>query len=152
MDSCWDSHFHGDRLSHQETLFMSQKNTISSPRRPGNFLTLRWIDVFLRLIHICAVILLGTILISGSGGGFSLQIVAFAILLTGIGMTYVAYARNKNLLLEWTGLSLVVKLLLVIWITLGSTGHLTLFWILVAWSVIFSHAPKSFRHRQWRKP
>ena len=51
---------------------------------------------------------------------------------------------------EWSSAAVLVKLLLVGWMALDEAPRLLLFWVLVAWSVVFAHAPASVRHRRWR--
>ena len=116
---------------------------------PGRSLSLflRWSDVFLRGIHLSGVVLLGGAVLGADvsvawGGG--------TVLLSGVAMLLVEVWNRPELVSQWTGASLILKLGLVAWMLLDESLRTPLFWLIVIWSAIFAHAPSSFRHRRWK--
>ncbi|MBI4986608.1 MAG: hypothetical protein HZC24_15020 [Rhodocyclales bacterium] len=105
----------------------------------------RWLSVFLRGAHLIAVIAFGAALLpapaevpSGHAGA--------AMLLTGLLMWLLDLWHKPYHLLEGAGLSMLAKLALVAWMVVSPDLRLPLFWLVVAWSAVFSHAPIGFRN------
>jgi hypothetical protein len=107
---------------------------------------LRWLDVFLRGAHLSSVVLFGAVVLGASVSG---QIAGLAVLCSGLTMFAVEVWNRPEMLRQWTGASLLLKLGLVAWMLLDTSLRLPLFWLIVGWSAMFSHAPSTFRHRRW---
>jgi len=115
---------------------------------PGPTLSriLRWLDVFLRGIHLASVVLLGAAIL---GAAVPVQAAGLTVLVSGISM-FASEAWNRpDMLRQWSGASLLLKLGLVAWMVLDESLRQPLFWLIIAWSAIFAHAPSTFRHRRW---
>lgn len=113
----------------------------------------RWLSVLLRGLHLVTVIGLGAALLGAplaSAGGIAP--LAAAVVATGIAMFGLDLWRKPHHLLEIAGIAVIAKLLLVSWLMLDDAPRLTLFWIIVVWSAVFSHAPASLRHARLRGP
>lgn len=106
---------------------------------------LRWGGVLLRTLHLVAVIVLGA---SIHGAPLPTGVAGLAVLLTGIALLAVEMAGGQVVLGEAAGAAALVKLLPVVGVIWLPEWRLPLFWFLVAWSSLFSHAPKRLRH--WR--
>jgi hypothetical protein len=107
------------------------------------FPLLRWLNVALRGLHLVAVIMLGAALLGApvAGGPAALGVAA-----TGFAMLAIDTWSKPNHLLEVSGIAVLVKLAFVSWMALDTSPRLILFWIIVAASAVFAHAPARFRH------
>lgn len=106
-------------------------------------LLLRWLNVFLRGLHLVAVILLGAGLL---GAPVSSDTASYGVALSGFAMLALDMMRKPGHLRETAGVAVLVKLLLVGWMALDPVSRPVLFWLIVAGSAIFAHAPARFRH------
>lgn len=106
----------------------------------------RWLGIVLRGVHLVTVIFLGAALL---GGGTTTVAVA-AVMLSGITLFALDCWVYPGHLFEIAGASVLIKLLLIAGMALETSTRVPLFWIVVFWSVLFSHAPASLRHRRWR--
>ncbi|MBA3034401.1 MAG: hypothetical protein KKF85_01230 [Gammaproteobacteria bacterium] len=117
------------------------------PLIPRTDLLRRWLSVLVRGMHLVAVIAFGAALFGAPldhlGGVGRL---AAAVTVTGVAMFALDIWRKPSHLLEVAGVGVLAKLLLVGWMMFDSAPRLTLFWIIVVWSALFSHAPATFRH------
>ncbi len=107
----------------------------------------RWLSVLLRGVHLVTVIGFGAALFGAPAeqlGGVGR--LAAAVTISGGAMFALDIWRKPRHLLEVAGLGVLVKLLLVGWMMFDGAPRLALFWIVVVWSALFSHAPASFRH------
>lgn len=107
------------------------------------FRPLRWLNVLLRGIHLVAVIhfsasILGALPASASGG--------MAVFLSGSALWAVDLLQHPNHLRQMAGFSMLLKLVLIAGMIVAPGLRLPLFWTIVVWSVIFAHAPASFRN------
>jgi len=100
----------------------------------------------LRSLHVVTVIGLGAAVM---GAPLSLHGQSIGVLVTGIAMFALDLKTKPRMLLELSGAALVIKLGVIALMALNSELRLPLFWGLVVWSVIFAHAPASFRHATW---
>lgn len=110
----------------------------------------RWLIVLLRALHLVAVVTLGLSLYAPPGvGGSGAAVAGAAVLATGAAMFALDLIAYPWHLREIAGLSMLVKLLLVLVLVLVAAEPLrhALYWLLIVWSAIFSHAPGAFRHR-----
>ncbi len=105
---------------------------------------LRWLSVALRSLHLVAVICLGAEVL-----GAPLPSQSTNVLLSGIAMFALDLWNKPRLLLEWSGLALLLKLCMIVLMALYQPWRLPIFLGVVVWSVIFAHAPASFRHSSW---
>lgn len=104
---------------------------------------LRWINVVLRGLHLCAVILLGAALLGASAG---ISHAASAVAATGFAMLALDVWRKPHHLREASGIVVLLKLALVVWMVFDAAMQQTLFWLIVAGSAVSAHAPARFRH------
>lgn len=107
----------------------------------------RWLSVVLRGIHLVAVIrlgagVLGTLPGAAESGGM-------AVLLSGLALWALDIWQKPGHLREVAGLSMLLKLALVAAMIPAAELRLPLFWTIVVWSAIFSHAPANFRNARW---
>ena len=76
-----------------------------------------------------------------AGGDASLGVAA-----SGMAMFILDLWRKPGHLRETAGLAVLAKLLLVVWMAMDAPSRPVLFWVIVAVSAIFAHAPGQFRH------
>jgi len=105
----------------------------------------RWLGVVLRGLHLVAVILLGIDLF-GQATAASPDRAAIAVLVSGGLLWALDIWTKPDHLRQMAGVSMFAKLALVAAMVLWPTLQATLFWLIVVWSAIFSHAPASFRN------
>jgi hypothetical protein len=105
----------------------------------------RWLTVFLRSMHIVVVIWLGACLMDAPISA-SLKSAHLWVFATGAAMFAVDLWHHPGHLRETAGLGMLLKLALIAAMPIAPAHALALFWIVVVWSAIFSHAPASFRH------
>lgn len=100
----------------------------------------------LRAGHLAGVVGFGAALLGATG----LPEAALALLLvfSGLAMAALDAWSNPDWLKELAGLSLLVKFLLLGWFGVQEEARPALFWVILVFSVLFAHAPASFRHRQ----
>jgi hypothetical protein len=125
--------------------------TPAPPARPD--LLRRWLSVLLRGLHLVTVIGLGAALLGAPvehAGG--IPRLAAAVAASGIAMFALDLWRKPRHLFEVAGFSVLAKLLLVGGMMIEGAPRLTLFWIIVVWSALFSHAPASLRHARFFEP
>lgn len=105
----------------------------------------RWLVVVLRAAHLAGVVGVGAGLLAGQGAapGFVPLMV-----LSGVAMALLDAWANPVWLRELAGLSLLVKFALLGWFVVDDANRPLLFWLILVFSVIFAHAPASFRHRR----
>jgi len=109
--------------------------------RPG-----RWLNVGLRGLHQVAVVVLGAAVL---GAPVAAGPSAIAVLATGLILFTMDLSTKPGLLGERAGMAVLLKLALVAWMALDASARPWLFWLVVAWSTVFAHAPASFRHGRW---
>lgn len=107
-------------------------------------IALRWLNVLLRGLHLAAVVLLGAALL---GAPLPADRAAHGVALSGFAMLALDLWKKPGHLREVAGFAVVLKLLLVGWMAVDVAARLPLFWLVVAASAVFAHAPASFRHR-----
>jgi hypothetical protein len=114
-----------------------------APRRsiPGG----RWLSVVLRAAHLLGVIWLGAAV---HGAPLAAQGIGIYVLVTGVALFVLDLFTYPQHLREVAGLAVFVKLALVVGIVAVEPARLPLFWTVVVWSAIFSHAPANFRHKR----
>ncbi len=107
----------------------------------------RWLVVALRAAHLAGVVGVGAGLLAlpgGPAGGYVWLMVA-----SGVAMAALDAWSNPVWLRELAGLSLLLKFALLGWFVVADEGaQRLLFWAILVFSVIFAHAPASFRHRR----
>jgi hypothetical protein len=112
------------------------------PRRdfPGR----RWLSVVLRGLHLVAVIWLGAALLGAPAARDPVG--AWWVFATGALLFALDLWNRPQHLRQWAGMSMLLKLALVTLMLAAPEAELLLFWLLVIWSAVFSHAPASFRN------
>ena len=104
----------------------------------------RWLGVLLRAAHLAGVVGVGAGLLAGvQAHGFLILMVA-----SGVAMAALDAWSNALWLKEFAGLSLVVKFVLIGVFVVDEASRPALFWLILVFSVVFAHAPASFRHRR----
>ncbi len=74
------------------------------------------------------------------------------VLETGIAMFALDVRNKPRMLLEWSGVALVIKPGVSTLMAVSAKLRLPLFCGVVVWSAVFFHAPDSFRHAPRRRP
>jgi hypothetical protein len=124
---------------------MSASGAANTRRNVRDFPGRRWLSVFLRGAHLIAVIAFGAALLHTPPTPLP-DHAAQAVLASGVLVWLLDLWYKPGHLVEGAGLSMLLKLALVAGMVLAPTLRVPLFWIIVAWSAIFSHAPSSFRN------
>ncbi|MBS0371920.1 MAG: hypothetical protein JSS57_22275 [Proteobacteria bacterium] len=117
---------------------------MSAPSRYRDFPGRRWLGVALRAAHLAGVVGVGAGLV---GGGVADSHFPVLLVLSGVCMAALDAWSNPRWLAEPAGLSLLVKFALLGWFLVDEARRPALFWSVLVFSVIFAHAPASFRHR-----
>ena len=116
-----------------------------APGAAHGFRVRRWLSVVLRGVHLAAVIALGIDVLSTAAQPYAPH--AGAIVLgSGVAIWLLDLWQHPGHLVEGAGLSLFAKLALVAWMLAQPALREPLFWVIVIWSAVFSHAPASFRN------
>jgi hypothetical protein len=102
------------------------------------------LSVILRGVHLIAVIAFGAALLQT--GTLPVEMLGRAVLVSGTLIWLLDLWHRPAHLVEGAGLSMLLKLVLVGAMVVLPALRIPLFWIIVAWSAIFSHAPASFRN------
>lgn len=105
----------------------------------------RWLSVFLRGVHLVAVIKFSAIVLHVLPDSQP-DYAGIAVLVSGVLVWLLDLWYRPSHFLEGAGLSMVLKLMLLGWMMVVPSLREPLFWIIVAWSAVFSHAPSSFRN------
>ena len=105
----------------------------------------RWLAVALRGVHLCAVIALAADLLKPGGAPYTAHAGAI-VLASGVLIWLLDLSLHPGHLTEGAGLSMFAKLVLLAWMLAAPGLREPLFWLIVIWSAIFSHAPASFRN------
>ncbi len=114
-------------------------------REVRDFRGRRWLSVFLRGAHLIAVISFGAALLQAPSAPLP-EHAGSAVLISGVLIWLLDLWHKPAHLVEGAGLSMLLKLVLVAWMIFSPGLREPLFWIIVAWSAVFSHAPSSFRN------
>jgi len=69
------------------------------------------------------------------------------LLISGVVLFVLEYWKTSDHVRQLAGASSIAKLALIAWMVLDPRRAEFFFWLIVLWSVIFAHAPASFRHR-----
>ena len=112
---------------------------------PGAFRARRWLSVVLRGVHLCTVIALGAGVLNAACQPYAPHAGA-AVLVSGVLVWLLDIWQRPAHLLEGAGLSMFAKLALLAWMLAAPALREPLFWTIVVWSAVFSHAPASFRN------
>ncbi|WP_398314065.1 hypothetical protein [Zoogloea sp.] len=111
----------------------------------------RWLVVVLRAGHIAGVVGVGAGLLAPPGGaavGGAAVGFVWLMVASGLAMAALDAWSNPVWLQEYAGLSLLAKFALLGWFLADESARPMLFWSILVFSVIFAHAPASFRHRR----
>ena len=119
----------------------------ATPSTYRDFPGRRWLGVVLRAAHLAGVVGVGAgLLATGTPGG----VFVWLMVLSGFAMAGLDAWSNPLWLKEYAGLSLLAKFALLGWFAAHPAARPALFWTILVFSVIFAHAPASFRHRSIR--
>jgi len=105
----------------------------------------RWLTVVMRSAHIAAVMLLGAAL---HGAPLSIPVPILAALTAGSGAVMFGldlYSRRDHWR-EIAGIGVMIKILLIGSLSFSHGLELIVFWTVLLWSAVLSHAPATFRH------
>lgn len=116
-----------------------------TPGGSRSFRLRRWLSVVLRGVHLCTVIALAASVLNPACQPYAPHAGA-AVLASGALVWGLDIWQHPGHLVEGAGLSMLAKLALLAWMLAAPTLREPLFWIIVIWSAIFSHAPASFRN------
>lgn len=103
---------------------------------------IRWLGIALRAAHLVCVILLGAGLLNDAPSDAAVT----AVLLSGTALFALDTWIYPGHVFELSGVAVFVKLALIALMKLAPGWQLPLFWSIVVWSAVFSHAPASLRH------
>jgi hypothetical protein len=110
----------------------------------------RWLSVFLRGAHLIAVIQFSAIVLHAVPEAES-PYAGIAVLVSGVLVWLLDLWYRPSHLVEGAGLSMLLKLALLAGMIAAPSLRVPLFWIIVGWSAVFSHAPSSFRNARLGK-
>lgn len=116
-----------------------ERDSAAEMKRPP---LIRWTGIALRAAHLICVILLGAALLNASPAGGAVA----AVLASGFALFALDTWNNPRHVFELSGAAVMIKLVLVAAMGLDEALQLPLFWAVVLWSGVFSHAPASLRH------
>ena len=105
----------------------------------------RWLSVALRAVHLAAVIAFGA---SIHGAALDAGWLAPAVFFSGTALFLLDLYTYPQHLKEVAGASVVVKLCFVGVLWASEELRQPVYWALIVWSAILSHAPASLRHRR----
>lgn len=105
----------------------------------------RWLSVLLRGAHLITVIAFGAALLQAPSALLP-EHAGRGVLITGVLVWLLDLWHRPAHLIEGAGLSMLLKLALVAWMIVSPSLREPLFWVIVGWSAVFSHAPSSFRN------
>lgn len=106
----------------------------------------RWLSVVLRGLHLLTVMWLAADILGAPRTPLDHTGIALAVFTTGMAQFVLDLWTSPQHLREVAGASVLLKLLLVAAMAAVPAWREPLFWAIVVWSVLFSHAPASFRH------
>lgn len=123
--------------------------TAFNPRRlPAGW---RWLGIGMRAIHLAAVVLLGTAVL-GAAPRLPFAVTGVALLATGFVLLALETWKKPNHLMQFAGAAMLAKLAFIAWMVVDVPRAELAFWLVTLWSVVFAHAPASFRHRRIDAP
>ncbi|MCB1914379.1 MAG: hypothetical protein KDG52_01470 [Rhodocyclaceae bacterium] len=102
----------------------------------------RWTGIVLRAVHTACVILLGAALLNGTPSATA----TLLVLASGATLFALDLWQFPRHVFELSGIAVLVKLLLVALMAVDESLRLPMFWLIVLWSGVFSHAPANLRH------
>lgn len=118
---------------------------LSTPERPRSLPGRRLAVNALRVVHVVGLALLAASLL---GDAIDMRLAAKTLLISGLGMIALDVWANPAWLRQVTGVAMLLKLVLVALLFSGDAFRVPLFWIVLVFSVVLSHAPGSVRHRR----
>jgi hypothetical protein len=104
---------------------------------------IRWANVAVRGLHLITVVGLGAALL---GAPVPAATYGMAVVASGAVLLVLELADKPATVFEAGGVALLFKLVLVGWLALDRQAPPAIFWIIIAWSAFFAHAPGAFRH------
>lgn len=99
----------------------------------------------LRIVHIAGLALLAASILGAAG---DMKLAAGTMLASGLGIVVLDAWANPAWFRQMAGIATVFKLVLVALLFSGEAARVPLFWVVLAFSVALSHAPRRLRHRQ----
>ncbi|NJD34923.1 MAG: hypothetical protein FIA96_08845 [Betaproteobacteria bacterium] len=99
----------------------------------------------LRVFHIGGLAGLSAVVLGGAGGAAQW---GGTMLISGLGIIALDAWANPFYFRQVKGLGTLLKIALVVLLVVWEPGRLALFWFVLVFSVLLSHAPGSLRHRQ----
>jgi hypothetical protein len=109
----------------------------------------RWLNVAVRSLHLIFVILLGAALLRAP---LDSRVPPIGLLVSGAAMLLLDLRIKPHLLREVSGAALMIKFAALSWMVADDHVRQPMFWGILVWSSVFSHAPAKFRHRAWWPP
>lgn len=108
----------------------------------------RWLSVFLRGAHLIAVIQFSAVVLHAIPEAQA-PYAGVAVLVSGVFVWLLDLWYRPSHLIEGAGLSMLLKLVLLGGMLVAPSLRAPLFWVVVGWSAVFSHAPASFRNARF---
>lgn len=103
----------------------------------------RWLALLLRTVHLAGVVALGASLL----GAPVVRAVAGAVVLaSGVWLLLQDLRAGRMALRELAGAVVLAKLLAMAWVAWADRHALEVYWALLVFSSLSSHAPKRWRH------
>jgi hypothetical protein len=122
--------------------------TMKEARRYRDFPGKGWLINGLRALHMVGVVGIGASLVArlpaSAWDGYVLLLAA-----SGIAILLLDWWSNPAYLRQVNGISVVAKLALLGWFLLRPEHREPIFWTILLFSVLVSHAPGKLRHRLW---
>ena len=107
----------------------------------------------MRAVHLAAVVLLGTAVL-GAAPRLPFVVTGGALLASGLVLFALETWKTPGHLMQLAGVGMLAKLAFIAWMVVDVPRAELAFWLVTVWSVVFAHAPASFRHRRidalWR--
>ena len=114
----------------------------------------RWLGIGMRAVHLAAVVLLGAAVL-GAAPRLPFAVTGVALLASGLVLLALETWKAPGVLMELAGAGMLAKLAFIVWMVVDVPHAELAFWLVTLWSVVFAHAPASFRHRRidalWRR-
>lgn len=106
----------------------------------------RWLINVCRAAHVAGLAGVSAVVLGGvvANAGFYLAL----LVVSGVCIAAIDGWSSPHHFRQVNGLALVLKLVFVALLVVWEAARLPLFWVILAYSVIVSHAPGSIRHRR----
>lgn len=115
------------------------------PETSRTFFAKRWLDISLRTLHLIGIMGIAGGVLFAAPEGLWLPYAKLTIL-SGVAMVVLSVWSNGIWLIQLRGLMIIVKLMLLTFVSLDQNNSLVILIIIVIISGIISHAPAKIRY------